>query len=252
MPIQPHPSTRDDPAHRPPEPGACSATASPSSRPPAGPVQPSFGPPRHGSPPNLRTRSGLPGRAGRSTCADATRGCTESTHCTGIRPVLVPQVVSRHPGCQRQLKSDQLAASRAVVSIQLPTTQAAPAGSITVSDGDCQGERTPSRRYARRVGRQFRQQVGRILIDLRAGGPRDRVVRCAHSERPRRLLSFIACPGSAQRGWDRGPNRSARSGAQRRPAPDDSLVLVAQQPIGGKAVRWSGQDVSMDLAALDG
>jgi hypothetical protein len=78
-PIQPHPSTRDDPAHRPPEPGACSATAASSSRPPAGPVQPSFGPPRQGSSPNLRIRSGLPGRAGHSTCADATRGCAEST-----------------------------------------------------------------------------------------------------------------------------------------------------------------------------
>ena len=46
---------------------------------------------------NPRIKSELLGRAGRSTCADATRGRTESTHCTAIRPTLVPRVVPRHP-----------------------------------------------------------------------------------------------------------------------------------------------------------
>jgi hypothetical protein len=46
---------------------------------------------------NPRIKSGLLGRAGRSTCADATRGRTESTHRTGIRSALVPRVVPRHP-----------------------------------------------------------------------------------------------------------------------------------------------------------
>src|SRR5690242_2525534 len=47
---------------------------------------------------NPRIKSGLAGRTRCSTCADATRGRTESTHCTGMRPVLVPRVVGRHPG----------------------------------------------------------------------------------------------------------------------------------------------------------
>jgi hypothetical protein len=46
---------------------------------------------------NPRIKSGLPGRSGRSTCADVTRGRTESTHCTGMRSALVPRVVPRHP-----------------------------------------------------------------------------------------------------------------------------------------------------------
>jgi hypothetical protein len=46
---------------------------------------------------NPRIKRGLPGRAERSTCADATRECTESTHRAGIRPALVPRVVPRPP-----------------------------------------------------------------------------------------------------------------------------------------------------------
>src|SRR6266516_5435283 len=51
-----------------------------------------------------RIKSGPPGRAGRSTCADATRGCIESTNCAGIRPTLVPRVVPRHPGGARRIR----------------------------------------------------------------------------------------------------------------------------------------------------
>ncbi len=47
---------------------------------------------------NPRIKSGPLGRAGHSTCTDATRGRTESTHRTGIRPALVPRVVPRQPG----------------------------------------------------------------------------------------------------------------------------------------------------------
>jgi hypothetical protein len=63
---------------------------------------------------NPRIKRGLPGRAGRSTCADATRQCPESTHRAGIRSALVPRVVPRYPG-------------------------RVPGGSVTVSDGDCPG-----------------------------------------------------------------------------------------------------------------
>ena len=41
--------------------------------------------------------SGQVGRAGRSTCTDATCGRTESTQCTEMRPALVPRVAPRHP-----------------------------------------------------------------------------------------------------------------------------------------------------------
>jgi hypothetical protein len=63
---------------------------------------------------NPRIKRGLPGRAGRSTCADATRQCPESTHRAGIRSALVPRVVPRYPG-------------------------RVPGGSVTVSDGYCPG-----------------------------------------------------------------------------------------------------------------
>jgi len=46
---------------------------------------------------NPRIKRGPLGRQDRSTCADATRGRTESTHCTGIRSVLVSRVVPRYP-----------------------------------------------------------------------------------------------------------------------------------------------------------
>jgi hypothetical protein len=68
---------------------------------------------------NPRNKSGPLGHTGRSSCADATRGRTESTHCTGIRPTLVPRVVPRHP-------------------------RPGSAGSVTVSDGACPGEHAPS------------------------------------------------------------------------------------------------------------
>src|SRR4029077_3722025 len=67
-----------------------------------------------------RIKSRPLGRAARSTCTDATRGRTESTHRTGIRSPVRP--TSR------------------------PTAaQARPGKSVTVSDGDAQGERAPSR-----------------------------------------------------------------------------------------------------------
>jgi hypothetical protein len=75
-----------------------------------------------------RIKSGLLGRAGRSTCVDAARRCTEGTHRTGIQPVLVPRVVH---GIQPR-----------------------PGGSVTVSGGDCPGERAPSRRSGRQPDRR--------------------------------------------------------------------------------------------------
>ena len=118
-PIQPHPSTRDDPAHRPPEPGACSAIAAPSSRPPAGPVQPSFGPPRQGSPPTCGLEVGCPA-------------------APGVLPAQLPHADARKAHIAQGY--GQRLSHKPSHGIQ-----AAPAGSITVSDGDCQGERTPSR-----------------------------------------------------------------------------------------------------------
>jgi hypothetical protein len=68
-------------------------------------------------------RSGLFGRAGLSTCVDATRGRTESTHCTEMRSAVVP----RHPGRTQQDPS--------------------------VSDGDCFWENARRAAYARHLRR---------------------------------------------------------------------------------------------------
>jgi len=86
------------------------------SQPPlAGPVQPSLGPARAELVPEPRSKSGLPGHARRSTCADDTRRwMPESTHCTETRP-----------GCSSHEPSHG--------------SHTGAAGSVTVSDGNCLG-----------------------------------------------------------------------------------------------------------------
>ena len=65
-----------------------------SSRPLAGPVQPSLGPLRLGSPPNLRIKSELLRRSTRSTCTNVSESARMHA-CTRRRPVLVPRAVPR-------------------------------------------------------------------------------------------------------------------------------------------------------------
>ena len=57
---------------------------------------------RTGAPPGTRTpnpriKSGLLGRTSRSTCTNRSEICPERTQHTGMRPVLVPRAVPRHP-----------------------------------------------------------------------------------------------------------------------------------------------------------
>jgi hypothetical protein len=89
--------------------GRCFGRSSP---PLAGPVQPSFGPLGLNSSPNPRIKAACPGRARRSTCADATRGCPEA------------HLARRCGRCSSHESSPR---------------QRGRAGSVTVSDGGCLG-----------------------------------------------------------------------------------------------------------------
>lgn len=61
---------------------------------------------------NPRIKSGLVGRTGRATCADARCECPEGTHCTGMRLVAVPRVVPRPPDSRARGPSPSVAKHR--------------------------------------------------------------------------------------------------------------------------------------------